>query len=190
MLKKITIRNEEGAASTVSGIDGERRGQVMWENIYKKVIKKAVITLLCIAGLWVVIRKTYRFVISKITTQKQFIVIQQVPSDQEISGECKPPIKYNYQRTLKLIKQTGEIKKTFQQQFTGVVSKQKPIDLKLTKSLLSDLYREKVRLHRYFIELKVHYKNNVPPKKSRSVLHYQKVINICIKDLETILRQV
>lgn len=96
---------------------------------------------------------------------------------------------YDYKRMLHLIEQTREIKSAFYEQYQGYSTKKKIIDLKSTRELLSELYREKVRIERYTQAMKVQSYGQIQPKKVRTFLYYQKVIEKCIKDMEFILRQ-
>lgn len=154
------------------------------------VVRKIFITLLCIAAAWIVLRKTYRYYLKRTATVK-------IQGAKELEGGLErvhttsniTPPQHNFSRTVMLIEQTQTLKKDFKQSFSGVPSKVKSINIKTTKTLLTDLYREKIRLQRYRWESKVYHHGNVPQKISRTISYYQGVIEKCITDVEAILRQ-
>jgi hypothetical protein len=96
---------------------------------------------------------------------------------------------YDYKRMLRLIEQTREMKSAFYEQYQGYPTRKKFIDLKSARELLAELYREKTRIERYVQAMKVQSYGQVQPKKVRTFLYYQKVIEKCIKDMELVLRQ-
>lgn len=159
-------------------------------NKFMKNVKKTVIFVLFLAVFYAVVRKTYRFLFyhesayfSSVHVQKPVILKQEARRSEVV-------LTYNYERLLRLVEQSKSLKKSFYEQFTGVRTKIKPIDIKATKALLSDLYREKVRLDKYMRELKAFYKGNVPLKKANTLIYHQKVVEQCAQDVAEILRKV
>ncbi len=109
-----------------------------------------------------------------------------------ILGASSDQPNYNFERMLRLIDEALAIKKNFYKQFSMKrhnFDDKDAVDIKLLKKLLEDLYRERVRLKRYTWELKVRFKGDVPPKKMRTVIYYQRVVDNCCSDLEAILRK-
>jgi len=100
-------------------------------------------------------------------------------------------MQYDYKRFIKLIKKARNIKEAYTAQFIEDMprKKRKQLDLREIKGLLTDLYRERVRLERYIKELRVLRKGQLPIKQSRALSYYDKVLEKDIKDLEFIVQQ-
>ncbi len=108
----------------------------------------------------------------------------------QLIGQSQAAIgRYDFGRMLSLIEQSRELKAAFYEQYQGFPSKKKIIDVKYARELLSELYREKVRIERYIQAVKIQFKGQLTPKKARTLLYYQKVIYKCIDDVEFVLRQ-
>ena len=104
--------------------------------------------------------------------------------------ENVPQGKYNFDRMLDLIKKTKETRTQFYEQFKQGKRRNKPIDVKKTRELLSDVYREKIRLQQYMWDERVRHTQGLPPKKKQKIQYYQQVIDQSIRDLEHVLRRV
>jgi hypothetical protein len=108
---------------------------------------------------------------------------------EEIEGQPRP---YDYSRMLAIIEQAQNIKQTFYAQFDEQQKKsidRRYLDLKFIKSVLSDLYRERMRLERHIREIKMRSGNIPPYKKLRTLRYYQKTIEQYSQNIEEILRQ-
>jgi hypothetical protein len=101
------------------------------------------------------------------------------------------PRPYDYGRMLAIIEQAQKIKQTFYAQFDEHHKSldRRYLDLKFIKSVLSDLYRERLRLDRHIREVKVQSSEVLPFKKLRTLRYYQKTVEQYAQSLEEILRQ-
>ena len=145
--------------------------------ITKKILTAALIVVLLTWG----VPKVYHFFFASIPLPQHAYDSEDLP---QLSAEG-----YDYRRMLRLIEQSKQIKSDFYANFRGYPAKRKPIDMKAAKELLSDLYREKIRLAKHVRTVKVLYKGELPAKKQRTLLYYQEVVDKCARDLEQILRQ-
>ncbi len=101
------------------------------------------------------------------------------------------PGAYNFTRMIALLERTQAVRRRFKEQFRGYPSRHiKPIDMNETRDLLADLYRERVRLSKYFLAVKAQYKGQIPEKRRKALVYYQGVVDECISDIEKILRKV
>lgn len=151
-----------------------------------KTISKIIVLLICFIAVCVVLRTGY-FMFSKeniVCFVKD--TLEKSPSVHPLSGQVDNS--YNFKRMLDLISTARITKKEFYTRFSGIHSKQKVIDVKATRELLADLYREKIRLQKYIWETKARYKGVIPIKRKRTLLHYQIVIDSSIQDIEKVLR--
>ena len=145
-------------------------------------VKKIFIIALVAAISVLVARKTYRYLFM---SQQSIVVAGEIDKCYQ-DGK---PLAYDYARLISVIERTIELKKTFYQQFFSESSQSRPVGRKEAKELLADLYREKVRLIKFDRQMRVRFKGDVPPKKKRTVTHYQRIIDKCIYDTELIVRQ-
>lgn len=152
-------------------------------------VKKTVILVLCLAIVYAVLRKTYRFFFFQESAYFSPPSIFRSSNQEQISHQKEQLLEYNYPRLLKLVEDSEKLKKAFYDQYAGFKTKIKPIDIKATKMLLADLYREKVRLNKYLHDVRLYYKGNVPVKKANTLTYHQKVIDKCALDVEEILRK-
>jgi hypothetical protein len=113
------------------------------------------------------------------------------PAQEQESTVQPQPGAYNFTRMIALVERTQVVKRQFKDQFKGYSSRRyKPVDMKETRDLLADLYRERVRLSKHFLAVKVQYKGQIPEKRRKALVYYQGVVDECISDIEKILRQV
>lgn len=98
---------------------------------------------------------------------------------------------YDYRRLVKLVKKAQQIKESFASQFIEEMShkKRKHLDKSEIRNILSDLYRERVRLTRFTKELKLLRKGQLPIRQSRSLAYYDEVLEKYARSLEFILKQ-
>jgi hypothetical protein len=152
--------------------------------------KRIIITILWATLLYAVAHKAYYYFFRP----HQIATVALPVADSELplkAPQFPSNGHYNYRRMIALVDQAREIKSAFNELFTGVSSKKsKPVDVSLTKEVLADLYREKVRLSKYAVEMRVRYKGQVPRKKRQAIIFYQQVVDRCIRDLEAVLRQI
>jgi hypothetical protein len=99
-------------------------------------------------------------------------------------------VKYNYDRLVHLINESIEVKRIFYESFYEPIKHRKEIDITSLKELLSELYREKVRLESYILYEKTKEQEQLSDKKERSLLYFLKVLKKNIQDLEAILKKV
>lgn len=97
---------------------------------------------------------------------------------------------YNFDRMLVLIEQTRVSKKHFYDHFRPGLRRQTVVDVKEVRELLSDLYREKVRLQKHLWAERSRYEDGIPLKVKQKIQHYQNVIDSCIGDIEKMLRRI
>jgi hypothetical protein len=93
---------------------------------------------------------------------------------------------------LTIIEQAQKIKRMFYAQFDEERKKsvdRRYLDLKFIQSVLSDLYRERMRLGKHMSEIKTRSNSTLPYKKLRTLRYYQKTIEEYAQNLEEILRQ-
>lgn len=114
--------------------------------------------------------------------------------ESEVTPTAQTAIPYNFERLVKIIDESYAIKRSFYKRFHKHETFKKDayqhiINLKQTKTTLEELYREKERLKQYAWHMKVRFKGEVPTKKMRTILYYQRVIDTCITDLEAIIRK-
>ena len=113
------------------------------------------------------------------------------PIPEEPTTEQPRVGEYNFTRMITLVDRTQVVKRQFKEQFKGFPSKHyKPVDMKETRNLLSDLYRERVRLNQHVLAMKAQHKGQIPEKRRKALAYYQGVVDECIGDIEKILRQV
>lgn len=186
--KTITIRNEEYSV-VISLKSSRRHSRLRGVHNFMRNVKKTVILVLCLAIVYAVLRKTYRFLSHYESAYFSSPSVSNEKKSEKSVDQAELLPKYNFQRMLKLIKDSEKLKETFYAQYAGFKTKIKPIDIKATKALLADLYREKMRLTKYQHEIKLHYKGNVPVKKSKTLMYYQKVIEQYALDVAEILRK-
>ncbi len=96
---------------------------------------------------------------------------------------------YDYKRMLDIITHAQDVKEAFYARFSGVHTRHKVIDIKETKILLADVYRERQRLQYYISDVKERYNGAVPTSRMQILLYYQQVLEQCSQELEKILRQ-
>jgi DNA polymerase elongation subunit (family B) len=112
-----------------------------------------------------------------------------VPEESTLEGSLRP---YDYTRMLTIIEQAQKIKHMFNAQFDEDHKKlldRRYLDLKFIQSVLSDLYRERMRLGKHMNEIKIRNNSTLPYKKLRTLRYYQKTIEEYAQNLEEILRQ-
>lgn len=97
---------------------------------------------------------------------------------------------YDYNRLLSLIAKVKNLQTAYRAQYVkideqAIVS----VDIKETKLLLEDLYREKGRFGRYAKNIKTRYKGNVPLKRARALEYEMQVLEKSTTEVESILRR-
>jgi len=145
-------------------------------------IKKSIMFALSVAITLLIVRKGYKILFDS------GVVLPETLTGQSESENGSINLRYNYTRMLAIVDQCQKVRSAFKEQF-GPDGAKVRIDRDLTKELLADVYRERVRLHRYTYEMKVRYKGSVPEKKARTIIYYQKIIDTNARALEIIIRQ-
>jgi hypothetical protein len=150
---------------------------------YLKIIIFFFLGVTCVYTLW------HHHAISRLFVNQK--LPEQLSGASEVSfmvGVSKP---YDYERMLTIIEQAQKIKKAFADQFSEQLNADEAryLDLKFVRSVLSDLYRERVRLERRMHHIKVQPSEVPMYKKLRSLRYYQKTIEEYSQSLEEIVRQ-
>ena len=97
---------------------------------------------------------------------------------------------YDYDRLLALIAKVKNLKTAYRAQYVKIDEQAvAPLDVKETKLLLEDLYREKGRFGRYAKNIKTRYKGNVPLKRARALEYEMQVLEKSTTEVESILRR-
>ncbi len=150
---------------------------------YLKTIIFFFLGVACVYTLWHYQAVSRLFVNHKLPEQ-----LSGASDVKDMDGATKP---YDYERMLAIIEQAQKIKKVFAAQFSEQVNADEAryLDLKFVKSVLSDLYRERVRLERRMHNIKVQPSDVPAYKKLRSLRYYQKTIEEYSQSLEEVLRQ-
>jgi len=148
-----------------------------------KIIIFFFLGVTCVYTLW-----HYHFISRLFVNPKLPEQLLGVSGAKDVVGVNKP---YDYERMLTIIEHAQKIKKVFADQFNVQLSIDdgRYLDLKFVKSVLSDLYRERVRLERRMHHIKVNPSDVPTHKKLRSLRYYQKTIEEYSQSLEEILRQ-
>jgi len=135
-------------------------------------------------------RKAYRSFVqrsTKIPIVAEKTTLQNSSYAQKTKERWAHDANYDFDRMLLLIDKAKETKTLFFQQYSDP-QENVHLDKKTTEALLSELYREKLRLERYLWKVKLYYRDVTPRKRYRSILYYQKVIDKSISDIELIVR--
>lgn len=96
---------------------------------------------------------------------------------------------YNFGRLIHLIEESIEVKHRFYASYLEQVGRRKYIDIEAMKDLLSELYREKIRLDSYVFYLKDQ-PIGFTDKRERSLHYFKKVLTKNIKEIEIILKKI
>jgi hypothetical protein len=115
---------------------------------------------------------------------------EQLSGPVEVVTEVSPH-PHDYQRMLVIIDQAQKIKLNYDNQFDESKKAsidQRYLDLKFVKAVLSDLYREHMRITRHIREIKERSGEGIPYKRLNSLHFYQKTVEQYTKTLEEILR--
>ena len=144
--------------------------------------KKIIIIALSAVLVLVIARRVYR---RFCMPAKEIVITGQEDKRYQVGL----PLSYDYTRLIGIIEKTIELKKSFYQQFFSETTAHKSVGRKEVRELLADLYREKVRLVKFDRQMRIRFKGDVPPKRKRTVKHYQRIVDKCISDMEQILRQ-
>jgi hypothetical protein len=152
-----------------------------------KNIRRVILFILggaCIYALWHTHCVSRLFVNSRLPDQ-----LVGTSEESMVEGVLRP---YGYTRMLSIIEQAQTIKHMFYAQFDEEQKKlidRRYLDLKYIQSVLSDLYRERMRLGRHMNEIKTRSDSTLPYKKLRTLRYYQKTIEEYAQNIEEILRQ-
>lgn len=97
---------------------------------------------------------------------------------------------YNFGRLVHLIEESIEVKHLFYAAYLEQPKRRKYVDIDAMKDLLSELYREKIRLDSYISYLKSPNQNGFTDKRERSLYYFKKVLAKNIKEIESILKKI
>jgi len=155
-------------------------------NGFKRYVVFILVSVVVMLGM----RKAYRSFVqrtTKIPIVAEKTTLQNSSYTQQSRERWAQDAGYDFDRMLSLIDKAKETKALFFQQYSNP-QENVHLDKKLTEEILSELYREKLRLERYMWKVKLYYRDVTPRKRYRSILYYQKVVDKSISDIEMIVR--
>lgn len=163
-----------------------------------KLLRKLLASLIFILIIVIVGRRIVRSYYSTYITDPLLRQIIGIEKLLQYTDEIQAPMtvqrgaeEYNFGRLVHLIEASIEVKHLFYTSYLEQPKRRKYIDTNAMRDLLSELYREKVRLESYIYYIKNHSnKDGFIDKRGRSLNYFQKVLNKNIREIEAILKKI